>query len=154
MPSSLATQYSCLIWALLYVVTLALVQYDNKNDKFFFIQRCDFPNGSAKQLYDSIQRLFKLPDSTRMFVGHDYAPGGRELAWETTIGDQKKLNKHLKEGTTLEEFTKMRTERDQQLKAPGLILPALQININGSMLPDPEDNGTAYLKIPLGLFAK
>ncbi|MCO4793227.1 MAG: MBL fold metallo-hydrolase [Bacteriovoracaceae bacterium] len=112
--------------------------------------RCDFPDGSATDLFNSIHdKLYQLPDETRVFVGHDYQPGGRELAYETSIGESKKLNKQLKEETTREDFVKFRTERDAVLKAPRLLLPSLQINIDGAKLPKSEDNGQMYLKIPI-----
>ena len=112
--------------------------------------RCDFPKGSAVDLYNSIhEKLYKLPDETRVFVGHDYQPGGRELAYETTIAEQKKNNIQLKEETSLEEFVKFRTERDKTLAAPRLLLPSIQVNIDAGHLPEEEDNGMKYLKIPL-----
>jgi glyoxylase-like metal-dependent hydrolase (beta-lactamase superfamily II) len=114
--------------------------------------RCDFPGGSVEQLYHSIQRLYgTLDDSTRVFVGHDYAPGGRELAWETTIGESKTKNKSLRAETTLEEFASFRRARDAQLAAPKLIIPSLQVNLRNGALPPPEENGTVYLKMPLNV---
>jgi glyoxylase-like metal-dependent hydrolase (beta-lactamase superfamily II) len=114
--------------------------------------RCDFPGGSVDQLYQSIQRLYKeLPDETRVFVGHDYAPGGREIAWETTIGECKQTNKQLKEHTSLEEFGTFRRARDAQLAAPKLIIPSLQVNLRNGAMPPPEENGTVYLKIPMNV---
>ena len=101
-------------------------------------------------LYRSIQRLFdKLPDETRVFVCHDYGPGGRELRHETTIGEQKRGNIHLRDGITESEFVATRTSRDATLPVPALLLPALQVNLRGGALPEPEDNGVRYLKIPL-----
>lgn len=112
--------------------------------------RCDFPGGDAAMLYRSIQRLFdKLPDETRVFVCHDYGPGGRELRHETTIGEQKRGNIHLRDGITESEFVATRTSRDATLPVPALLLPALQVNLRGGALPEPEDNGVRYLKIPL-----
>lgn len=112
--------------------------------------RCDFPKGSARQLYHSITNvLYKLPDDTRVFVGHDYQPGGRDLAFETSIGDSKKNNKHLGQDTTLEAFVSFREERDRTLKYPKLLLASLQININAGVLPTPNDQGQRFLKIPL-----
>jgi glyoxylase-like metal-dependent hydrolase (beta-lactamase superfamily II) len=112
--------------------------------------RCDFPGGDAATLYRSIQRLFsELPEDTRVFVCHDYGPGGRELAHETTIGAQKRGNIHLHEGTGETQFVATRTARDATLPVPALLLPALQVNLRGGALPDPEDNGVRYLKIPL-----
>ena len=114
--------------------------------------RCDFPGGSADQLYDSIQRIYALPDSTRLFMCHDYQPGGRELRFVSTVAEQKRSNVQLRQGTTKQEYAKIRTVRDAKLDMPALILPAIQINIRGGEFPAPEANGTAYLKIPLDLF--
>ncbi len=114
--------------------------------------RCDFPSGSADELYTSIhEKLFKLPDSTRVFVGHDYLPGGRELAYETTMGEEKEKNIQLKQQTTRDEFIQFRTSRDKMLSAPRLLLPSIQMNIDAGRLPIAEKNGTAYLKIPVWL---
>jgi glyoxylase-like metal-dependent hydrolase (beta-lactamase superfamily II) len=114
--------------------------------------RCDFPGGSVDQLYASIQRLYnELPDSTRVFVGHDYAPNGREFAWETTIGESKATNKQLQAQTTLEEFGVFRRNRDAELKAPKLIIPSLQVNLRNGAMPPAEDNGTVYLKVPVNV---
>ncbi|MFP5374727.1 MAG: MBL fold metallo-hydrolase [Gammaproteobacteria bacterium] len=114
--------------------------------------RCDFPGGNARLLYRSIQRLFELPDATRVFVCHDYGPGGREAACETTIGEQKRSNIHVHVGTTEDQFVRMRETRDASLEMPTLILPAVQTNIRAGALPPPEDNGVRYLKIPLDQF--
>jgi glyoxylase-like metal-dependent hydrolase (beta-lactamase superfamily II) len=111
--------------------------------------RCDFPGGSAKELYDSIQRIYALPDATRLFVCHDYMPGGRPLAFETTVAEQKRRNVHVNAHTTRDEFVAFRDGRDRALDAPALILPSLQVNIRAGALPEPEANGTRYLKIPL-----
>lgn len=111
--------------------------------------RCDFPGGSAARLYASIQRLFTLPDATRVFVCHDYGPGGRELRYETTIGAQKADNIHVGGGKTEAEFVALRTARDATLSMPVLILPAVQVNIRAGALPPAESNGVRYLKIPL-----
>jgi glyoxylase-like metal-dependent hydrolase (beta-lactamase superfamily II) len=111
--------------------------------------RCDFPGGDACQLYRSIQRQFALPAETRIFVCHDYQPGGRALAFETTVGEQQVSNKHVGNGIAEADFVKMRTERDATLSTPALLLPAIQVNIRGGKLPQPEANGTVYLKIPL-----
>ena len=114
--------------------------------------RCDFPGGSVDQLYKSIQRLYnELPDDTRVFVGHDYAPDGREVAWETTIGTSKSTNKQIMADTTLEDFGVFRRARDAQLMAPRLIIPALQVNLRNGSMPPPEDNGTVYLKVPMNV---
>ncbi|GAA4860010.1 MBL fold metallo-hydrolase [Luteimonas vadosa] len=111
--------------------------------------RCDFPGGSAATLFRSIQRLFDLPDETRVFVCHDYAPGGREVACETTIAEQKRANIHVGSGTTEAEFIAMREARDATLAMPTLIIPSVQTNIRAGALPASEDNGVRYLKIPL-----
>jgi len=111
--------------------------------------RCDFPGGSAAELYDSIQRLYALPDATRLFVCHDYQPGGRPLAFETTVGEQKRTNVQLNERTRRDAYVALREERDADLAVPTLLLPSLQVNIRAGRLPEPEDNGIAYLRIPL-----
>ena len=112
--------------------------------------RCDFPAGSSDDLYHSIhEKLYKIPDSTRVFTGHDYQPGGRELKYESTIGENKKLNIQLKEETSKDEFVEFRTERDAKLSAPKLLLPSVQVNINAGDLPQQENNGARYLKIPI-----
>ena len=112
--------------------------------------RCDFPGGDAGTLYDSIQMLFDYPDDTRMFLCHDYkAPGRNAFVWETTIGEQKRSNIHVKDGTSREAFIKMRSERDATLAMPKLILPSVQINMRAGEMPPPEDNGICYMKIPI-----
>lgn len=116
----------------------------------FGTARCDFPGGSATDLYQSIQKILALPDETRVFVGHDYkAPGRDDFAWETTIGEQKALNVHIGEGRPMEEFVAMRTERDATLGMPRLILPSIQTNMRAGNMPEPEDNGTSYFKVPV-----
>jgi glyoxylase-like metal-dependent hydrolase (beta-lactamase superfamily II) len=114
--------------------------------------RCDFPGGSADRLYSSIQRLFALPDSTRLFVCHDYSPGGRDAACETTVGAQRDANIHLGGGRSQAEFVAMREARDATLAMPQLILPSVQVNIRAGQLPEPESNGVRYLKLPLNQF--
>jgi glyoxylase-like metal-dependent hydrolase (beta-lactamase superfamily II) len=114
--------------------------------------RCDFPGGDARTLFDSIQRLFELPDDTRVFVCHDYGPGGRDVACETTIAAQKRDNIHVRDGVTADEFVALREERDATLAMPALLLPAVQVNIRAGALPEPEGNGTRYLKLPLDRF--
>lgn len=114
--------------------------------------RADFPGGSAKALYASIQDILALPDKTRVFTGHDYQPGGREPLWESTVGDQKRLNAHLV-GKSEAEFIALREARDRTLPMPKLILHALQVNLGGGRLPEPEDNGRCYLKFPLDALA-
>jgi len=112
--------------------------------------RCDFPGGSSEAMYDSVtKRLYTLPDHVRVFVGHDYKPGGREVQYESTIGKQKKMNPQLNETTTRDEFVQMRDSRDKTLTSPKLLLQSLQVNIDGGSLPTPEPNGVSYLKIPL-----
>jgi len=112
--------------------------------------RCDFPGGSAEMLYNSIQKLFALPDETRVFLCHDYKALGRdEFVWETTIGEEKRNNKHVGGGADLASFVKMRTERDATLGMPDLILPSVQVNMRAGEFPPADDNGTTYLKIPL-----
>ena len=111
--------------------------------------RCDFPGGSAALLYRSAQRLLALPPATRLFMCHDYPPAGREARWETTVAAQRTSNIHLHDGVTEEQFVTLRTGRDATLDMPTLILPAIQVNINAGKLPEPEENGVRYLKIPL-----
>lgn len=114
------------------------------------VGRCDFPAGSAEQLYDSIVgRLYTLPDRTRVFVGHDYQPGGREVLWQSTIGEEKQFNVQLPAGMPRATFVERRQSRDQRLGAPRLLFPSVQFNIQGGRLPPAESNGTAYLKIPI-----
>ncbi len=114
--------------------------------------RCDFPGGDARTLYRSIHRLFALPDDTRVFVCHDYAPGGRAYACETTIAAQKTGNIHMHVGVGEDDFVAVRTARDATLAMPALLLPSVQINIRAGQLPEPEDNGVRYLKLPLDQF--
>ena len=113
--------------------------------------RCDFPKGSASTLFDSIKKLYSLPQETIIYVGHDYQPNGRALAYRTTIGDSKTNNIQLKLNTTKDEFVQFREARDKTLKAPRLLLPSLQFNIVAGHLPPTESNGTSYLKLPLKL---
>ena len=113
--------------------------------------RCDFPGGDAGILYDSIQRIYELPDETRLFMCHDYRPGDRPMRFETTVAEQKRSNVQLNARTTRDEFIEFRTNRDRTLAAPQLILPSIQVNIRAGELPTPEDNGTSYLKIPLNV---
>lgn len=115
--------------------------------------RCDFPRGSADDLYESVhEKLYALPDATRVFVGHDYQPGGRDVRWETTIGESKRLNPQLAAGTSRQEFVKFRTERDATLAPPRLIFQSVQINIDAGCLPKPHGNEIRYLNLPLNLF--
>jgi glyoxylase-like metal-dependent hydrolase (beta-lactamase superfamily II) len=112
--------------------------------------RADFPGGNAKTLWATIQNIMALSDETRIFVGHDYQPGGREPRWESTVASQKAENIHLTRYATEKKFVAFRNERDSTLPMPKLILHALQVNINGGQLPEPEANGKRYLKFPLG----
>jgi glyoxylase-like metal-dependent hydrolase (beta-lactamase superfamily II) len=112
--------------------------------------RCDFPAGDAGVMYDSIMnRLYKLPDSTKVYTGHDYQPGGRELKYQSTIAEEKEKNIHLKKSTSREAYVEFRTSRDKTLQAPNLLLQSIQVNINAGHLPPKEDNGVSYLKIPI-----
>jgi glyoxylase-like metal-dependent hydrolase (beta-lactamase superfamily II) len=113
--------------------------------------RCDFPGGSAAILYDSIQRLYSMPDETRLFMCHDYLPGGRPLAFETTVREQKRSNVQVNARTARAEYVAFRNQRDAGLEAPALILPSIQVNIRAGELPPPRANGTAYLEIPLNV---
>jgi len=116
----------------------------------FGTARADFPGGDARQLYRSIRRLLSLPRETRLFLCHDYkAPGRDWFAWETTIGAQRDSNLHVHDGVSEDEFVEMRMKRDATLSLPNLIMPSVQINMRGGRLPEPEENGTRYIKIPL-----
>ncbi len=114
--------------------------------------RCDFPRGSSAALYDSVRKLYALPDDTRVFVGHDYQPEGRDVRWETTIGKSKANNPQLSASTTKEEFVQLRDARDASLAPPRLIFQSVQVNIDAGRLPAPHANGTRYLRMPLNLF--
>lgn len=113
--------------------------------------RADFPGGSAETLYRSIQRLFELPDDTRLYLCHDYLPeaGRTEYQWETTIGEQRQNNIHVHDGVSEEEFVEMRSKRDASLSLPTLIVPSVQVNIRAGSLPPPESNGVSYIKVPV-----
>ena len=113
--------------------------------------RCDFPAGSAEDLYDSIKKLYALPDNTRVFVGHDYQAGGRDVRWESTISEQKRTNIQLKDSTTRQEYVAMRKTRDKTLSAPKLLFPSIQVNADGGHLPEAESNGHRYLKMPIAI---
>jgi len=116
----------------------------------FGTARCDFPGGDARTLYQSVQKIFALPDETRLFMCHDYkAPGRDHYAWETSVAEQKASNIHVHTGITEDEFVAMRTKRDAGLAMPRLILPSVQINMRAGNLPPPADNGRRYLKLPL-----
>jgi len=110
--------------------------------------RADFPGGDAGTLYDSIQKLLALPDDMRLFMCHDYGPNGRDIKWETTVGEEKKHNIHVGEGKTREDFIKFRTERDAQLDMPRLIIPSLQVNMRAGQVPT-DDSGKKMLKVPV-----
>ena len=116
----------------------------------FGTARCDFPGGSAKTLYNSIQKILSLPDETKIFVGHDYkAPGRDEFAWETTVGEQKAKNVHVAADKDKDTFINMRTKRDSELSLPKLIVPSIQVNMRAGQMPEPEENGQVYLKVPV-----
>lgn len=110
--------------------------------------RADFPGGDAGVLYDSIQKILALPDAMRLFICHDYGPNGRDISWETTVGEEKAHNIHVGGGKSREEFVKFRTERDAQLSMPKLIIPSLQVNIRAGNLPTDAD-GNQMLKVPV-----
>ena len=110
--------------------------------------RADFPGGDAGQLYDSIQKVLALPDDTRLFMCHDYGPNGRDIEWETTVGEEKAHNIHVGQGKTREDFIKFRTERDAQLDMPRLIIPSLQVNMRAGEVPKDKD-GNLMLKVPV-----
>ena len=114
--------------------------------------RCDFPGGDAATLYRSIRRMFELPDDTRVFVCHDYGPGGRDVACETSISAQKRGNIHVRDGIAEAEFVAVRTARDATLAMPALLLPSVQVNIRAGALPEPENNGVRYMKLPINQF--
>jgi glyoxylase-like metal-dependent hydrolase (beta-lactamase superfamily II) len=132
-----------------YVVGDAAFIHDTLLMPDFGTARCDFPGGDAKAMWRTIQRILSLPDDTRLFVGHDYMPGGRAPAWESTVAGQKAQNVHLRQARSEDEFASLRQARDAKLPMPKLILPALQVNMAGGRLPAPESNGVRYLRIPL-----
>lgn len=113
--------------------------------------RADFPGGNARTLYQSIERLLSLPDEVRLFMCHDYMPGGREVEYETTVAAQKAANIHVHTGTSEDQFVEMREARDATLDMPRLILPSLQVNMRAGHLPEAENNGTVYLKLPINV---
>jgi glyoxylase-like metal-dependent hydrolase (beta-lactamase superfamily II) len=115
----------------------------------FGTARCDFPGGDAGLLFESIQRLLAMPGDTRLYMCHDYMPGGRELRWVCTVDDQRSGNIHAANGVSKDEYTRMRQERDATLNLPALIVPAIQVNIRAGHLPDAEDNDIAYIKTPI-----
>lgn len=111
--------------------------------------RADFPGGDARMLYRSMHRILALPPRTRIFVCHDYPPPGREAGWETSVAEQRACNIHVRDGISEDEFVRMRTARDATLEVPTLILPSIQVNVRAGRLPPADDNGVAYLRIPL-----
>ena len=128
----------------------AVFVHDTLFQPDFGTARADFPGGDAHALWRSIQKILALPENTRVFTGHDYMPGGRDPAWESTVAQQKAHNIHLREAGSEAEFVARRQARDEKLPMPKLILQSLQVNIRGGRLPDPESNGRSYLKIPIG----
>lgn len=116
----------------------------------FGTARCDFPGGSSEMLFESIQKILTLPEETRIFVGHDYkAPGREDYAWETTVGEQKAKNVHVGADTDQEAFVKMRDARDAALAMPKLIIPSLQVNMRAGQMPEPDEQGDVFLKVPV-----
>ena len=111
--------------------------------------RADFPGGDARTLYQSIQKILAQPDETRIFVCHDYAPNGREFLWETTVGAQRANNIHVGNNASEDSFVEMREKRDASLAMPRLILPSIQVNMRAGYMPDAEENGATYLKVPV-----
>ncbi len=111
--------------------------------------RCDFPGGDARTLFRSNRRILSLDPATRIFVGHDYMPNGRPVAWETTVAEERADNIHVNDSVSEDDFVAMREARDATLNMPNLILPSLQVNLRNGAFPPPEDNGVSYLKIPL-----
>jgi glyoxylase-like metal-dependent hydrolase (beta-lactamase superfamily II) len=111
--------------------------------------RCDFPGGDARTLFRSLARILALPPETRLFVCHDYGPGGRDIAWETTVAEQRARNIHVRDGTTEDAFVALRNSRDKTLEVPALLLAAVQVNMRAGELPPPEANGMRYLKLPV-----
>ncbi len=111
--------------------------------------RCDFPGGDARTLYRSIRKVLSLPPATRLYMCHDYQPNGRAVQYASTVADELRENVHIREGVTEDDFVAMRTARDATLDMPVLMLPSVQVNMRAGRLPEPEDNGVRYLKIPL-----
>jgi len=111
--------------------------------------RADFPGGDARALYRSIRKILALPPETRLFICHDYGPNGRNIQWETSVGEERKHNIHVRDGVTEDEFVKLREERDATLDMPKLIIPSVQVNMRGGNMPEPEEGEQRYLKIPI-----
>jgi len=133
-----------------YVIGDALFTGDTMFMPDFGSARADFPGGDARKLYRSVRRLMQLPDETRVFLCHDYkAPNRDEYVWETTMLAERTANVHFHEGVSEDEFVEMRTQRDATLAMPKLILPSIQVNIRGGRMPEPDENGVSYLKLPL-----
>lgn len=136
-----------------YVVSDASQQVAFVGDTLFMpdygTARCDFPGGDARTLYQSINKIFSLPDDTVLYMCHDYQPDGRELRYISSVAEQRANNIHVHQGVTENEFVQLRETRDATLDMPVLILPSVQINMRAGHFPQPEDNGIAYLKIPL-----
>jgi glyoxylase-like metal-dependent hydrolase (beta-lactamase superfamily II) len=114
--------------------------------------RADFPGGDAAELYKSIRRVLALPENTRLFMCHDYAPNGRDIRWETTVAEERRNNIHVHDGVSEDSFVAMRNARDATLSMPRLIIPSIQVNMKAGRLPDPDDSGTRFLKVPLNRF--
>jgi len=139
---------ACMVW----IVGDTLFTGDTLFMPDYGTARADFPGGDARTLYRSIQRLLSLPDRTRVFLCHDYkAPGRDAYAWETTIAAERTANVHVHHGVSEDDFVAMRVARDKTLPMPRLILPSIQVNMRGGQLPEPESNGTRYLKLPLDI---
>ncbi len=142
-----------------YVVTEAHAGHDARDaaafvgDTLFMpdygTARCDFPGGDARSLYRSIRKVLSLPPATRLYMCHDYQPNGRAIQYASTVADELRENVHIREGVTEDDFVAMRTARDATLDMPVLMLPSVQVNMRAGRLPEPEDNGVRYLKIPL-----
>ncbi len=142
-----------------YVVTEAHAAHDTRDaaafvgDTLFMpdygTARCDFPGGDARSLYRSIRKVLSLPPATRLYMCHDYQPNGRAIQYASTVADELRENVHIREGVTEDDFVAMRTARDATLDMPVLMLPSVQVNMRAGRLPEPEDNGVRYLKIPL-----
>jgi glyoxylase-like metal-dependent hydrolase (beta-lactamase superfamily II) len=116
--------------------------------------RCDFPGGDAAELYRSVQRLYRLPPATRLFVCHDYCPGGREPRCESSVAEQRAANVHLRDGISEEAFVQMRRARDATLDVPNLLIPAVQVNIRAGRLPPADTDGVSYLRVPLNVVGR
>jgi len=113
--------------------------------------RCDFPGGDARTLYQSVNKVLSLPAHAILYMCHDYQPGGREVQFASTVAEQRENNIHVRNGITENEFVAMRSARDAQLDLPALLLPSVQVNMRAGQLPEPEENGTRYLKIPINV---